>query len=118
MLRILSKLISSAKIDKPNSRFITVKMIDNDPKFASLQTEKIKTQIKSIEEKFGYEIEEIIANERYNFIEKSISNCVFKTKTQKTVSEKLDKVFLNKWAAIPIFASIMAVAGKYDMPVP
>lgn len=105
----LEKLISSAKIDKPNSRFITVKMIDNDPKFASLQTEKIKTQIKSIEEKFGYEIEEIIANERYNFIEKSISNCVFKTKTQKTVSEKLDKVFLNKWAAIPIFASIMAL---------
>ena len=105
----LEKLISSVKTGKAHNRFVAVKMIDNDPKYTSLQTDKIKNQIKSIEEHFGYDIEQVIANERYNFIQKSISNCVFQTKKKQNISEKLDKVFLNKWAAIPIFICIMAL---------
>ena len=105
----LEKIISSVKTGKSHNRFIAVKMIDNDPKYASLQTDKIKTQIKSIEESVGYDIEQIIANERYNYIQKTISNCVFQTKKKQSISEKLDKVFLNKWASIPIFIGIMAL---------
>lgn len=105
----IEKTISSIKTGKPHNRFIAVKAIDNDPKYKSFKTEKINKQIKLIEEKFGYEIEQVIANERYNYIQKITSNCVFQTKKKQSTSEKLDKVFLNKWAAIPIFICIMAL---------
>ena len=65
--------------------------------------------MKLLEEKFGYEIEQIIANERYEYIKKSIKNCVYQKPKKESFSEKLDKVFLNKWAAIPIFVGIMAL---------
>ena len=105
----LEKLISSIQTGKSHNRFVAVKMIDNDPKYKSLKTKEIEQKIKEIEDKFGYEIEQVIANERYNFIQNKISNCVFQTKRKQSVSEKLDKVFLNKWAAIPIFVGIMAL---------
>ena len=84
-------------------------MIDNDPKYKSLKTKEIEQKIKEIEDKFGYDIEQVIANERYNFIQEKISNCVFQIKQKQNINEKLDKVFLNKWAAIPIFVGIMAL---------
>lgn len=105
----LEKLISSVQTEKNHNRFVAVKMIDNDPKYKHLKTKEIEQKIKEIENKFGYEIEQVIANERYNFIQEKISNCVFQTKQKQSVSEKLDKVFLNKWAAIPIFVGIMAL---------
>lgn len=106
----IEKVISSVDFIKDkNARFITVKMIDNDPEYNSMLTENLKADIKEIEDKYGYEIEQILAHERYNFIEKSISNCVTQLPPKTTISEKLDHVFLNKWAAIPIFVCIMAL---------
>ena len=106
----IEKIIDESKLDiTDNKRFITVKMIDNDPKYIELQDEAIKSNIKKIEEKYGYEIEQVLANERYNYIEKVISKCSTKKPQKERVSEKLDKVFLNKWLAIPIFAAIMAL---------
>ena len=83
-------------------------MIDNDPSFFKLQNDSVKSKIKVIEDKNGYEIEQVIANERYNYIEKSISNCVSHDTKKISTSEKLDKIFLNKWAAIPIFIGVMS----------
>lgn len=105
----LENLISSIQTGKSHNRFIAVKMIDNDPKYKSLKTKEIEQKIKEIEDKFGYDIEQVIANERYNFIQEKISNCVFQIKQKQNINEKLDKVFLNKWAAIPIFVGIMAL---------
>lgn len=106
----LENLISSTNLIEGNhKRFKTIKMIDNDPSFFKLQNDVIKEKIKNIESKNGYEIEQVIANERYNYIEKSISNCVYYNKKKISISEKLDKIFLNKWAAIPIFIGIMAL---------
>ena len=105
----LENLISSIQTGKSHNRFIAVKMIDNDPKYKSLKTKEIEQKIKEIEDKFGYDIEQVIANERYNFIQEKISNCVFQIKQKQKINEKLDKVFLNKWAAIPIFVGIMAL---------
>ena len=105
----LENLISSIQTGKSHNRFIAVKMIDNDPKYKSLKTKEIEQKIKEIEDKFGYDIEQVIANERYNFIQEKISNCVFQIKQKQNINEKLDKVFLNKWVAIPIFVGIMAL---------
>lgn len=58
-------------------------------------------------EKEDEEIEEKIATERYNFIETVVNQCVSRKKVNKNISEKLDKIFLNKWFAFPIFIIIM-----------
>lgn len=106
----VERLITSVDfVESKNARFVSVKMIDNDPQYVSMLTDDLKNRIAKIEEKYGYEIEQIIANERYNYIEKSIADCVSQIPKKATISEKLDKVFLNKWAAIPIFVCIMAL---------
>lgn len=70
----------------PNKRFIAIKQLEEDSEF-----------------------EEIIATERYNFIENIKKNGIIKnvSKSQENMSDKLDKIFLNKWLAFPIFVGIM-----------
>ena len=70
----------------PNKRFVAIKQLEEDSEF-----------------------EEIIATERYNFIENIKKNVIIKnvSKSQENMSDKLDKIFLNKWLAFPIFVGIM-----------
>ena len=49
----------------------------------------------------------MIATERYNFIEKVRNECIERKVGKENISDKLDKIFLNKWLAFPIFAIIM-----------
>ena len=55
------------------------------------------------------DLEEVIATERYEFIERVEKETVIKKKMPESVSDKLDKVFLNKWLAFPIFIIIMFI---------
>lgn len=70
----------------PNKRFVAIKQLEEDSEF-----------------------EEIIATERYDFIENIKKNVIIKnvSKSQENMSDKLDKIFLNKWFAFPIFVGIM-----------
>lgn len=74
------------KLQIPNKRFVAIKQLEEDSEF-----------------------EEIIATERYNFIENIKKNVIIKnvSKSQENMSDKLDKIFLNKWLAFPIFVGIM-----------
>lgn len=105
----IEKLIDDVKIGSIHKRFITIKMLENDPKYVELLTTKIKSEINDIEEKYGTEMEQIIANERYNFITALKKQCVIEKERNESVTDKIDKVILNKWAAIPIFVVIMAL---------
>lgn len=58
-------------------------------------------------EKLEKEMDEIIANERYEYICDVKNKCVDMSNKKESVTDKLDKVFLNKWLALPIFVVIM-----------
>lgn len=75
-----------SELQIPNKRFVAIKQLEEDSEF-----------------------EEIIATERYDFIENIKKNVIIKnvSKSQENMSDKLDKVFLNKWLAFPIFVGIM-----------
>lgn len=75
-----------SELQIPNKRFVAIKQLEEDSEF-----------------------EEIIATERYDFIENIKKNVIIKnvSKSQENMSDKLDKVFLNKWFAFPIFVGIM-----------
>lgn len=105
----VERLIDEASLNTYHNRFATVKMIENDPKYVQLENEYIKEEIKKVEKKYGYDIEQIIANQRYDYIVRVKRQSVVQTKQKESITDKLDKIFLNKWAAIPIFVAIMAL---------
>ena len=89
------------------SRFIAIKILENDKMYQDYQVAETKNSRSRLEEIYKMDIEEIIANARYDYIVR-IKNSVTKITTVKeSVSDKLDKIFLNKFLAFPIFIIIM-----------
>lgn len=90
-----------------NKRFISIKMLEYDKAFKQYNNSYINQKITKLEANFDIDLEEIIATERYAYIEKVKKNCISKKIKKETTTDKLDKIFLNKWAAFPIFIVIM-----------
>ena len=90
-----------------HKKFVAIKLLENDNRFENLQNEKFKEISIKLQEKYDTDLEEVIATERYNFIEGVKKASVVKKETKETVTDKLDKIFLNKWISFPIFAVIM-----------
>lgn len=89
------------------NRFIAIKVLENDKMYQNYQTAEVKNSRQKLEEIYKMDIEEIIANARYDYIV-AIKNRVITIKPiSESMSDKLDKIFLNKFAAFPIFVAIM-----------
>ena len=87
-----------------NKRFIAIKTLERDKRFNDIDNRIIS----DLESKYLYSLEEEIATQRYRFIEKVKKECVKTSKKNNTVlSDKLDKIFLNKFLSFPIFIIIM-----------
>lgn len=98
-----------------NKRFVMVKTLERDVLFLDKENEEIKRARNVVEKLYGYDIEQVIANERYNFIVKVREKCLIKNEIKQTITDKLDKIFLNRFLAIPIFILIMT--GVYVLSV-
>lgn len=90
-----------------HKRFIAVKLLEEDERFANLNNVTIKRIINEVSQNYDTDLEETIATERYKFIENIRKRVFTKINNKETISDKLDKVFLNKWLAFPIFILIM-----------
>ena len=97
-------------------RWYAVKLFERDEKVMKqlkLSEEKIKhigEDIAAAEAELDDDAESIITNERYVYIEKVLKGCYKKKNAGKlTVSDKIDRVVTNRWAALPIFAAIMFI---------
>lgn len=98
----LSELITS-----PHKRFIAVKLLENDKNLADLQFAEVYLSRRLLENKFEKDIENIIANERYKFIETLKAKVLTKIDIGESTTDKLDRIFLNKWLSLPIFVIVM-----------
>lgn len=90
-----------------HKRFIAVKLLENDERFGDLNTYKVKNIQQELAQNYDTDLEETIATERYQFIEQVKKETVEEKTLKETISDKLDKIFLNKWLAFPIFIVIM-----------
>ena len=90
-----------------HKRFIAVKLLENDERFEDLNTYKTKNIQQELVQNYDTDLEETIATERYQFIEQVKKQTVEEKPLKETISDKLDKIFLNKWLAFPIFVVIM-----------
>lgn len=107
----VESLIDFISIRLPNEvkekRFAAVKIIERDERYEQYSNQEIEQKIQELESKHDDYSEAVIANQRYVFIETLRDKCVLKT-YKKSITEKVDKIVLNKWLSIPIFILIMA----------
>ena len=100
----IKKILSKETAHK---RFVSVKLLENDERFKNLNTPSIKKLSNELLKNYETDLEETIATQRYKFIEDVKDKSFKKVKQSDTISDKLDKIFLNKWLAFPIFVIIM-----------
>ncbi len=90
-----------------------IKLVENDEIILDTLSESQKAEIKAIIEKAEKhadgDLEARVADLRYQFISKLVSETVKKNKKThvETKSDKLDKILTNRVLALPIFAIIM-----------
>ena len=99
-----------------NQRWYAIKIFERDDKVLSqLKLESglaahIESDIKAAEKEYDDDAESIITNERYIYIASLIKGCYKKRDAGTlTVSDKIDRVVTNRFAALPIFAVIMFI---------
>lgn len=97
-----------------NVRWYAIKLFERDTRaIAQLNLtddvrKNIESEISAIEKDMDDDSESIITNERYLYISSVLKGCYKKKATGNlTVSDKIDKVVTNRWAALPIFVAIM-----------
>ncbi|MCI8631396.1 MAG: ferrous iron transport protein B [Firmicutes bacterium] len=105
-------------ISKDQKRFYAVKIFERDKKIIEIleagTAKNLMTKAENIitetENYLDDDAESIITNERYLYIGKIIKDSYKKNnKGALTISDKIDKVVTNRWAALPIFAVIMSL---------
>lgn len=98
-------------VPEDQKRFFAIKLLEKDDKIKDQMKSvpDVSAEIKQMEEAFGDDTESIITNERYVYISSIIGECVKKanSKEKLTVSDKIDKIVTNRFAALPIFALVM-----------
>ena len=95
-------------------RWYAIKIFERDNKvLAQLKLGKevldhIEQDIKAAEKECDDDAESIITNERYLYIASILKGCYHKKSAGKlSISDKIDKVVTNRFAALPIFAVVM-----------
>ncbi len=94
-------------VDTNHSRFLAIKLIENDPLFEEHHVEETKKIVEKLSSSYNRDMEQVIADERYRYIENIRDEAIEARKDQITWTDRLDSVFLNKYLAIPIFMIIM-----------
>ena len=112
----IEDLLESAGVVASNlTRWYAIKLFERDEKASaelslpSGTKNDIEKVIADCEKEMDDDAESIITNQRYAYINKLVSTCVKKGKPKGalTVSDKIDRVVTNRWAALPIFVAIM-----------
>lgn len=99
---------------KEQQRWYAIKLFERDDKvLEQMNLDKavinhIEKDISDVEEELDDDAESIITNERYVYIGEILKGCYKKKSAGKlSISDKIDKVVTNRFAALPIFAVIM-----------
>lgn len=101
-------------------RFFAIKLFERDEKMiAKLKhAPDIERIIKDVEDELDDDAESIITNERYVFIASIIKDCFNrKSRTDISLSDKVDRIVTNRWLALPIFAVIMIIVYYISVTV-
>ena len=107
------KGVLPTSVTDDKKRWYAVKFLENDEKvkeamklFASGQS-LVDTKRQELEKQHDDDMESIVTDERYKFIQKIVNTTVKKAKDKLTVSDKIDRIVTNRILGIPIFVAVM-----------
>ena len=109
------KNVLPSSISEDKRRWYAVKFLENDSKVAESVAlsgngakviEDNRTKIEKAEDD---DMESIVTDGRYQFIQKIVSTTVKKSGGKLTISDKIDRIVTNRILGIPIFIAIMFV---------
>ena len=100
-----------AEIVPEQRRFYAIKFFERDEKVLAQfkPAAAVEGIVKNLEEELDDDAESIITNERYTYISSIIKSFYSRRSSGLTLSDKIDRVVTNRWAALPIFVVIMAI---------
>ena len=101
------KVAKKKEVDLPKEIFSKdSKVVESTPLSASGKS-VVETARKAIEEAHDDDMESIVTDERYKFIQKVVGTAVKKSGEKLTVSDKIDQIVTNRFLGIPIFMLVM-----------
>ncbi len=110
---ISEKVSKTAKENNVDARWLSIKLIEKDEIALKFVTDNailkfLEIEIKRVEKHTGEDMDIVVADGRYGFIH-GLARDVVKRNNQirQTISDKLDKIMLNRILGIPIFLAIM-----------
>lgn len=100
----------SPLLNVANKRYYAMKLLENDEHLSAV-VNKSKEEIAS----FTDDIYEYVAHHRYFFIDNILKKSLFKLSKYDIRTNRIDKVLLNKYLAIPIFLLIMFIIYTFSV---
>ncbi len=101
-----------SKVPEEQKRFFSIKLLERDDKISG-QLSKIPDvaeEAAMLEKEYDDDTESIITNARYEYISSIIGECCTKKRQGgMSISDKIDRIVTNRWAALPIFAVVMVL---------
>jgi ferrous iron transport protein B len=105
--------IAECIADKPKAHWLALRVCEDDSYAKSLLTdEQLKTSLKILKQNETYldeDIDMLLADARYSFAHTTADLCLSEQKKRRNITEKIDKIVLNKFLGIPIFIFVMYI---------
>jgi ferrous iron transport protein B len=106
------------------ARWVAIRLFDLDERVTRIVTEKgaiteeeIQSAIEAVEEALDEEVDIVLADEKYTYIEALVKDSVTKGEKKDGFSEKLDKVVMSRIWGIPIFLGVMYMVFWFTLTV-
>lgn len=104
-----------ADIADRQKRWYAVKLLEKDSKvtdrvqLSGAGKTAVETARKALEKQHDDDMESIVTDERYRFIQKIVATTVKKGGNKMTASDRIDRIVTNRILGIPIFIAVMFV---------
>lgn len=102
-------------ISENEKRWYAIKLLERDSKVVeSLKlpagvSKQVEADCQELEKKYDDDMESIITDGRYKYIQKLVNTTVKKQKGKLTTSDKIDQIVTNRILGIPIFLIVMGI---------
>ncbi len=102
-----------ATVTESTKRWTSIKVLERDSvileklNLSADVKEKVENITLALEKSQDDDIESIITNERYNYINSLLKGVLTKSDKKMTVSDKIDRIVTNRILGIPIFLLVM-----------
>ena len=103
--------LSQIETIPPLSPYLALRLCEHDQYAQQLLNDSQQKQSKQIIQASDAFLEEdidmLLADARYQFANQTVDSCLITQRKRRNITEKIDKIVLNKWLGLPIFILVM-----------